>query len=83
MGLTNSYVVEPSGRVTRDTRSGRTYKKPKNLRVCEGEDSGCGENLVVVLKETQGLVGQKFRMMLFITVEWNKKGESHGKNVTI
>jgi hypothetical protein len=40
MGLTNSYVVEPSGRVTRDTRSGRTYKKPKNLRVCEGEPSG-------------------------------------------
>jgi hypothetical protein len=74
MGLTNSYVVEPSGRVTRDTRSGRTYKKPKNLRVCEGEDSGCGENLVVVLKETQGLVGQDFRNLgRCFLLQWNKK----------
>ena len=41
--LMESDTVESGGRTEEDTRPGRTWKKPKDLSVCENEERGCGE----------------------------------------
>jgi len=45
--LMESDTVDPSGRTEGGTRPGRTWKKPKDLSVCESEECGCGEGVCV------------------------------------
>ena len=47
MGRNNSKSGNGSSGHYGDTRPGQTWKKPKDLSVCEGEDRGCGRGEVV------------------------------------